>query len=886
MPFRRIYRLFFNIFGKQRVDQDLDLEIHSYVDLLADEKARRGMSRDEAARQAYCEVGGMEQVKEGVRDVRAGVSIDNLLQDIRYALRLLRRNPGFTLTAIVTLALGIGATTAIFSIVDAVLLKPLPFPTADRLIRVRSVLAASGQGDVASYPDFLDWRARNHVFEGLSAFRTDDFTLITAPQSIHLQGAVVSAQLFSLLGVSPVLGRSFLPAEDSPAADNGTDPVILSYRLWQRNFGSDPAVLGRTVRLGNFPYTIIAVMPKGFEFPIQGDSIELWTTIALDARGGAGAITAQRGAHYLDVIGLLKPGIKPQQAQPELAAIASALNKEHPENKPRTVRVVPEIQGLVGPLRVPLLVLLGAVLCVLLIVCVNLANLLLARANGRQKEMAVRAALGASRRRAISQLLIESLTLSLLGGALGVAAAVSSLGFLVHSMPADVPRVSAAGLDARLLLFALLITIVAGVSFGLAPACEVTKIGLADSLKDRQHTDTGAAGHARLRRILVISEIALTVVLLLGASLLIRSFHHLTQVNPGFDGRHVLTFQLDISEDKPGQSHLFLRQVIEKLTTLPGVQLASAAVWVPLTGDFVRSSIEIEGHPMPLGSRPSADFNAIEPNYFRTIGVSLIQGRDFTVRDDPKSTPVVIINRTLAQRFFPNQNPIGQHVRPGVGNGYGTGEPPMREIVGVVADVKQSDIASDTAPEIYAPLAQSPFGTLFIAVIVRNDPRTIIESARRQVVALDKERPVYHIETLEGYVERSIARPRFVMLLLGGFAGVALLLACVGVYGVVSYTVVQRTNEIGIRVALGAGKNDVLRMVLVEGLKPAVVGLVLGILGAFKLTSLLSILLYGVTPTDPLTFISVSILLVAVTMLACYIPARRAAGVDPLISLR
>lgn len=889
MPLRRFCNFCRNIFYKQRVDQDLDREIRSYLDLVAEEKARSGMSRDVALQQARLELGGVEQLKENVRDVRLGVYMDNLLQDLRYGVRVLRRNPGFAATAILTLALGIGATTAIFSVVDSVVLKPLPFPTAERLARIRSVIAATGNGSgIASYPDFVDWRARNHVFDGMAVFRTNEFTLIGAREALHLQGAVVSAELFSLLGVSPALGRSFFPEEDNPAAAGGADPVILSAGLWQREFGSDASVLGRAIQLGGQPFTVVGVMPQSFQFPVQGEPVELWTTIAADARGGANAMTAQRGAHYLDVVGLLKPGIKLPQAQAEMATIASALNREHPENKPRTVKIVPEIQGVVGPLRTPMLVLLGAAGCVLLIVCANVANLLLARANRRHMEMAVRAALGASRRRAICQLLTESIALGLLGGGLGLALAVASLRLLVRFIPAEVPRLDAIGLDARLLSFAILISLLAGILFGLAPALRVSKISLTESLKKSgRGAGVGGKEHSRLRNALVVSEVALAIVLLLGAGLLIQSFLRLIQVDPGFDPHHVLTFQLDSPAGKQdSRAPSFFREVVGRISALPGAASASVVAYLPLTGDNISSSIEIEGQPTPMGSRPSADFNAVEPNYFRTVGITLAAGRDFTEHDDSKSTPVVIVNRTLVRNFFPNQDPIGKHIRPGIGNGYGPGEPPMREIVGVIGDVKQSGLGVDAAPEVYAPLAQSPFDAMFVVLRTTNDPRSIVEPARRQVASVDKNAPIYHVETLNQYLAESLAAPQFITLLLSGFSGLALLLACLGIYGVISYIVVQRTHEIGIRMALGAKKGDVLRMIIGEGLKPALAGVAIGIFGALRLTRLLSSLLYGVKPTDPLTFAAVSLVLTGVALLACYIPARRAAKADPMLSLR
>ncbi len=473
----RIYNLCRNVLSKQRLDQDLDLEIRSYIELTAEEKVQRGVSREEACLQARRDAGGLEHVKENVRDIRVGASMDRLLQDVRYGIRMLRRNPGFTSVIIATLALGIGTTTAIFSVVDAVMFKPLPFSTAGRLIRVQSVLIANGHGNIASYPDFLDWRARNHVFDGMAVFRTDDFTLVAGRQAEHLKGAIASARLFSLLGANPVLGRSFLPQEDNLAAASGTDAVILSSGLWQREFGSDPAVLGRTIQLGGQPFTVIGVMPPNFQFPIEAEPVELWTTIAIDARDGGGPpMTAQRGAHYLDVIALLKPGVRIREAQSEMAAITANLNKEHPENKARTVRLVPEIEGLVGPVHMPLLVLLGAVGCVLMIVCVNVANLLLARSSRRYKEMAVRVALGSSRLRTVGQLLTENLVLSLLGGCLGLGVAISMIRGLVGLMPAQVPRLNSIAVDGRLLSIAFLISVLSGIIFGVGPALQASKI--------------------------------------------------------------------------------------------------------------------------------------------------------------------------------------------------------------------------------------------------------------------------------------------------------------------------------------------------------------------------------------------------------------------------
>ncbi len=873
------------VLRKQGLDEDLDEELRSHIDFAVEENLKRGMSADAARRAALKEFGGMTQTTETYRMQRGLPMLEILAQDIRFALRQLRKSPGFTLVALLTLALGIGATTALFSVVDAVMLKPLPFPNAIRLVRVESIVAANGQGGIASYPDFLDWRARNHVVDGMAAFDTEDFTLIGPHDPQHLQGAVVSAQLFSLLGVTPELGRAFRPEEDTPGAVSGTDAVILSHGLWQREFGADASVVGRVLQLGDRRFTVIGVMPRGFQFPIQAEPIEFWTTIAYDAQG-PDSMTTQRGAHYLDVVALLKPGVTVQQAQSELAAIAGALNKEHPENKPRTIRVVPELQFLTGDLGTPFMVLLVAVGCVLLIVCANIANLLLARASGRRNEIAVRIALGASRARVTCQLLAESLVLGLLGGCLGLGLALLSFRFLIQLMPADIPRLDTIGLDARLLAFAVMASLLAAILFGLAPALQASKVSLTDSLKTSGR-GSGGSERGRLRSTLAVSEIALAVVLLLGAGLLLQSFVRLTRVDPGFDPHHVLTFQLDSPPGVPSaQLPAFYREIVARVSTIPGVSSASAAASLPLTGDNMGSSFEIDGQPTPMGSRPAAGFNAVEPGFFHTVGATLVKGRDFNAQDGSKSTPVVIVNRTLARVYFPNQDPIGKHLRPGIGNGYGPGELPMRKIVGVIDDMKQSGPGTEAAPEIYAPLAQCPVETMFIAVRTANDPASLVSAARQQVTALNKNLPVYHVKTFDQYFADSVAAPRFNSMLMSAFAMLAVLLACLGVYGVVSCAVLQRTHEIGIRMALGAGGGSVVRSVLYRGMFLALIGVTIGLAGSFALAHLLSSMLFGVRATDPITFGAASLAVLCVAALASYIPARRAARVNPIVALR
>ena len=872
------------LFRRRHFDTEMDEEFQSHLEMLADRFVSQGMTRDEALIAAKRQFGGVTQIKEELRESHGLVFLESLWRDVRFGLRVLRRSPGFSTVAILTLAVGIGATTAIFSVINTVILKPLPFAHSERLVRISSVLLSSGRGGVASYPDFLDWRTQNHVFEEIAVFRTGDFTLIGRGQPDRLQGAVVSAQLFELLAVAPVLGRNFLPAEDAPGSVNGTDPVILSRGLWDRQFGSDKNIIGRPIQLSNRPFTVVGVMPEGFQFPIQAERIELWTTIGVDAVGGEHAMTAQRGAHYLDVIALLKPRLALRQAQAEMVTITSRLNHLHPENKPRTVRIVPELQRVAGDLRIPLFVLLAAVTCVLLIVCANVGNLLMARATGRYKEMALRCALGASRRRAVAQLFTETLLLALMGGSLGLALALWSLRFLVSRIPADIPRLDSISLDGHTLSFALLVSIATGILFGTVPALQVGRANVAETLKESgRGSSVAGKTHSRVRSILVAGQVGSAVVLLVAAALLIQSFLHLMQADPGFNPHSVLTFQLDSPAGMP--QSWFFRDVVTRMTTLHDVTSASAVASLPLTGDNISSGIEIEGEPTPPASRPTADFNAVEPGYFRTLSIPILRGRDFTEFDDLKSPPVAIINHAMAQRFFPNQNPLGKHLRPGIGNGYGPGEPPMRLVVGVIGDVKQSSVGSEAAPEIYAPLAQAPFSPMFI-VVRTSDAENLIAPARRLIASIDKTTPLYHVKTLDDYFADSTAKSRFTALLLSAFAGLAVFLASLGVYGVTSYMVVQRTHELGVRIALGAEPTDVVRWVLGRQLLLACTGVLIGLAVSFGLAHLLSTLLYGIGPTDPVTFGGASMALMAVAAAASYLPARRAAKVDPMVALR
>ncbi len=811
-----------------------------------------------------------------------------LLQELRYGLRILANNTGFTAVAVLTLALGIGANTALFSVVSAVLLRPLPFPEPDRLVSVVSMRLRENAPDNASYPDFADWRAQNHVLARMAAFHTDSFTLTGQGEAAHIPGAVVSADLFSLLGVNPALGRPFLPDDDKLGGTNGGFSIILSHRLWRERFGADPGIVGRTISLDNRSFTVVGIMPPGFQFPVQSGPVDFWITMAVEflAPPGGKSMAEQRGAHYLDVIARLKPHVSRAQAQAEMNTIVSALNKQYPENAPRGIRIVPELDRLVGDVRPALLILLAAVGCVLLIACANVANLLLARGTARQKEMAVRGALGAGRGRMIRQLLTESGVLAALGGALGATLALWGIPFLIRLVPQDIPRLADVHLDGPVLLFTALLSLLTGVLFGLAPALQVSRSNFLEPLKEGGRGSSESLRHHRIRNALAVGGVAVAAVLLVGATLLLQSLLRLQRIDPGFNPHHVLTFKVDLPYVRYSDLRQteFFRQALQRLNHLAGVRSASAVLPLPLDGNEISTSFDIAGQPMAEANQPRTNYSWTEPAYFRTLGIPLLSGRDFTWADDLQATPVVIINATLAKRFFPGQNPLGRRIKPQIGNGYSA--PPMREIVGIVADVKQTGLTGEPYPEVYVPLAQSPLGSMLIVIRTEVDPSSVVGPVRKGIAAMDRDLPIYGLKTLDQYCGQSLAQPRFYSLLLGLFAALALVLAAVGLYGVISYSVTRRTHEIGVRMALGAERKDVLRLVVSQGLKLALAGVALGIIGAFGLTRFLMSLLYGVKPTDPATFIVVALVLGGVALAACYLPARRATNVHPVEALR
>jgi putative ABC transport system permease protein len=801
-----------------------------------------------------------------------------LSQDIRYAIRLLLKRPGFTVIAIVALALGIGANTAIFSVVNTVLLRPLPFNEPDRLVWFWEVQPRLYTAPF-SPADFLDYQAQNQSFEEMSAFRQMSFNLTGGDQPERINGAIVSASFFSILRAAPAQGRGFLPEDGTAGAAR---VGIVSHGFWQNRTGGDPNLIGKAITLSGESVTIIGIMPPDFNYP---NRVEVWVNPRQVVPEPFSTFTENvitiRGGHYLSVIGRLKPGISLPQAQADIDTVVSDLQQKHNSN--HYVHLVTLHEQTTGNTRPVLLVLLGAVGFVLLIACANVANLMLARATARSKEIAIRTALGASRARVIRQLLTESLLLAVAGGAIGLLLGSWGVDLIVAISPPDTPRLAEIGMDSQVFLFTLVVSLVTGLLFGLAPALTASKPDLNETLKEgvRGGSDGGRMG--RMRAVLVVAEVALSLVVLIGAGLLVKSFTRLQDVNPGFDPANLLRFSVSLPGKRygePSDRRQFSEQLIERLKSLPGVQGVALANDLPIEGDDTTSYPTVEG-----GEAAAADDrfligrHVINTEYFRALGISLLRGREFTSSDIEGAPPVTIINDLAARRLWPDEDPIGKRLR------FGGQESPWLEVVGIVADVKHNGLDAEPSLETYSPYAQET--TPYLSVAVRAvDPASLAATVRREVQAIDKDQPIYDVMTMEKILSTSVAPRRLSMVLFSLFAAVAMLLAAVGIYGVMSYSVTQRTREIGIRMALGANSRDVVRMVVGQGMKLAVIGIVVGFGTALALTRLMASLLYGVSATDPVTFAAISLLLTSVALLANYVPARRATKVDPMIALR
>jgi putative ABC transport system permease protein len=812
--------------------------------------------------------------------------METLLQDIKFGVRMLLKSPSLSIVATIALALGIGANTAIFSVVNAVLLRPLPFPDSGKLVALFEADAEKGRVRGShSYPNFFDLRSQATTFDKVACYYSSDFIMTGRGEPARLQGAVATADLFPLLGIKPLYGRTFVPDDDKPTETGRV--VILSEQLFHRRFNSDPSIINQPITLAGTNYTVVGVMPASFEFPIQNEPVELWTTIAGDASGKT-PVTAQRGAHFLRVIGRLKANVTPEQAQSDLTAIAARLEQQYPDtNTHRTLRLEPALSALVGDVRPMLLILLGAVACVLLIACANVANLLLARATSRHKEMAIRAALGASRMRVIRQLLTESILLSLVGGALGLLLAVWWSDLLVALGQEDIPRAVHVGIDWRVLGFTFGVSVLTGLIFGLFPAFHSSKTELVESLKEGARGTSDAGRRNRMRSILAVGELAIAVVLLVGAGLLIQSLWRLQSVNTGLQPDNVMTFNVELPETKykTDKQPRFYEDLKTRLEATPGVQSASSIVPLPLNGDRFVISFQIQGREVARKDEPAADIFMTGVGYFRTMGIPIIKGRDFDNRDQQGAPPVAIINEEFARQYFPNEEPLGKRILPGIRT-IEDEKPAYKEIVGVVGNIRNQALNTPPEPGYYLPQTQVPFSGMTVVIKTTNDPHSVMPAATKAVAAMDPDIPLYGVKTMREYMAASVATPRFSTTLLSIFAGVALVLTLVGLYGVMSYSVAQRTNEIGIRLALGAQARDVLLMIVKQGSRLIVIGLVIGLVGAYALTRLISSLLFGVTAKDPFTFAAAAVLLALVALLACYIPAWRATKVDPMEALR
>jgi putative ABC transport system permease protein len=818
-----------------------------------------------------------------------------MLNDIQYGLRQLIKNPGFTLVAAITLALGIGANTAIFSVVNALLLKPLPFPSPEQLIAVG--MTDTRQKDTQihlnslSYPDFFDFREQNRTLSGIAIYRDRSFALTSEEGATSLHGVKVSAEFLEILGIKPVLGRDFTRADEQAGGGPGGFKIILSQDFWHRQFGGDSNVLGRTIELDRRQFTVIGVMPPGFQFPIQNDSTDFYVTFAEDASNpdGSKPQTAERGSHSVQAVARMKPGVTIEQAQSDLSTIAANLEKQFPDtNTYFGVATKPLREDLIGDVRTGLYVLFGAVVCVLLIANANVANLLLARASVRGKEMALRAAMGASRARIIRQLLTESLILAGLGAVLGLLVAQWGTEALIRTVPQNIPRISTIQLDGVVLAFTLLVSLGTGIIFGLVPAWQASHVDLNTALKTGARIGTGGEHKHRLRNALVMAEVALALVLLICAGLLIQSFARLGRVQPGLRTDHLLTAQIqlpDLAYPKNENIIAFFDQLLLRLRALPGVEAASAIVPLPLTGSNMVTDFDIEAHPLPQGQRAAAPVRIIGSDYFKTMGIPVRQGRVFDQTERFDSTPVVIVNERFVNKFFPGQNVIGKRIKPGF-SADDKGEK-MREIIGVVGNVKHLALKNEDSPEMYLPHAQIPFGimSLVLRTSVAN-PGGLTSAVRKELAAIDGHIPLRSVRIFDEYISRSLARPRFNALLLSIFAGTALVLTAIGIYGVLAYSVAQRTNEIGIRMALGAAQSNIFRLIVGQAMALVGISLGLGLIGAFGATRLLNSLLFGVGAWDPITFVTIVVLVSVVAFLAAWLPARRAARVDPVVALR
>ena len=867
---------------RKRMLKELDEDIREHIARETQDNIERGMSTEDARHAAIRKFGNVTQVMEETREVWSVVWLNQLLADIRFGLRMLRKNPGFTAVAVLTLALGIGANAAVFSVVYAVLLRPLPYKDPSSLIVLNETTPMVGTVSV-SYPNFLDWRNQSHTFSEMAAVRGVGFNLAGVTQPENISGGAVSPNFLSMLGVRPFLGRDFDASEEKA----GTPPVILlSYSLWQSHFGGDPNIVGRTIKLDDRSFTIVGVLPSNYR---SLDKTDVMLPIGVWATDNSEDVRERGARGDLGVIGRLAAGVSLTKARAEMEGIAARLATEYPASNDRFgVALQPVRDAFVSDIRPAILVLLGAVMFVLLIACANVATLFLVRGASRSKEVALRIALGASRGRIISQMMTESSVLAVLGGVLGLALAVAGIGGMSRLIPADVLSGATVNLNGAVLLFAAGVVMLAAFIFGLAPALHLTKPDVQSELKEGGRGASVGAGQNRLRSALATAEISLALILLVGAGLMMKSLYRLLAVDPGFRPERVLTMRMDLRTQQYSKDPAvlnFWQQVLDKVRVLPGVEAAAVGTHLPLTDSHGRTDITVEGMPVPApGNYPHPDVHIISPGFVETLGVSLLRGRTFTNTDDEKAPLVGMINAMTARRFFPSEDPIGKRFM--FGHPSAKNAPKWWTIVGVVSDTKLYGLANPARLEVYVPLRQDAASEMTLLVKSGADPAALTSAIRGAVQSIDKDQPLFAISTMKDLVSNSIATRRMTLVLLGLFSGLALVLGAIGIYGVISYSVAQRTHEIGIRMALGAPRRGVFRLVVGQGLKLAGIGIAIGVAGALGLARLMSSLLYGISATDFETFAGVSILLALVALLACYVPARRAMRVDPTVALR
>ncbi len=866
-------RSFWNaLWNRSQMKRELDDEMLFHVESRAKDLLRSGLPREDAYRRARIEFGSIASYKEKVRETRRVTWLEDFAQDWRYGWRVLRKNPGFAAVAVLTLALGIGANTAIFSIVYAVMLKPLPYADSEQLFNVFGVRAQDEvPGTGWSYVNFAELRQQNHVFSEMAGDQSHQLTLTGRGEPSLVNASVVTPELLSLFGEKPLLGRIFFSEDGKP----GAAPVaVLSENLWRSSFGADPNIVGSSINLDKRSFTVIGIMPAAFRFPQLTESEQVWIPLVQDPLFGGWM--DRRGGHWLRVTGRLKPGVSMTQAQAELDAISARLAKAFPaENDGWAIRMVPLQQMIVGKVKSPLLVLLGAVGLVLLIACANIANLLLTRATSRAREIAVRTTLGAGRTRIVRQLLSEATVLGLFGGLTGIVLAYWGVHGLSSLLPSNFPRTNVIRVDNVVLGFALLLSVGASVAFGLAPALFAAKANLQANLREGGARSGESGGYRRARSFLAAGEIALAMVLLVAAGLLLRSFANLVSVSPGFNAQHIVTADVSLPQyqySKAQQWSAFSDELLARIQAQPGMQDSAVAVPRPIVDGFINLAFDIVGSPAASSSASrTVNYVSVSPEYFRVMGIPQLSGRSFDRRDVMSSPHVTLVSKTMARLYFPNQDPLGKQLT--VAFPFDNGAP--REIVGIVDDVRDVALGQAPGPMMYVPYDQAPFWGANLVVRSNLSPSSVATTIRQEVRKMDRDLPVTDVAMMPDIIEASVAQPRFGASLLGLFAGLALVLAGTGIFGVISYSVSQRTREIGIRMALGAQRENVLKQVLQEGAQLAAVGLAVGLAGSLGVTRLLA-----------LTFGAVAVILASVTLVASYIPARRATRVDPIVALR